>query len=137
MKLSYRMPFDGFATLVVEDEQGRRVRDLIGMAPRSKGRQTDYWDCLGEDGKLVSPGRYRWRGLMHQGIDPVYEATYGTPGIPPWDTGDGTGAWLSDLNAPKAVAASKDLMVLGAERAESAGEIMATPRLWGTATITP
>ena len=34
---TYTMPFDGFATLVVKDGQGSRVKNLIGMAPRSKG----------------------------------------------------------------------------------------------------
>jgi hypothetical protein len=119
VKLAYTMPFDGFVTLVVEDEQGRRVKNLIGMAPRSKGPRTDSWDCTDENGKHVAPGTYRFRGLQHQGIDPVYEATYGTPGIPPWDTGDGTGAWLSDHCAPRAVAAGGDMLALGAERGES------------------
>ena len=119
IELAYAMPFDGFATLVIEDEQGHRVRNLIGMAQRAKGKQIDHWDCTDEDGKLVSPGKYRFRGLLHQGIDPVYEASYGNPGTPPWDIGDGSGSWLSDLSAPNSVTASKDLMVLGAETAES------------------
>ena len=79
VKLAYAMPFDGYATLVIEDEQGLRVRNLIGMAPRGKGEQTDYWDFKGEDGRLVSPGKYRWRGLLHNGIDPTYGFTFGTP----------------------------------------------------------
>jgi hypothetical protein len=122
--LPYTMPFDGFATLVVQDEQGRRVKNLIGMAPRGAGKQTDYWDCTNEEGKLVPPGKYRFRGLLHQGIAPVYEATYGTPGIPPWDTSGGTGGWLSDHCPPRAVAAGKDMLVLGAERAESGSSLI-------------
>ena len=140
IKLQYTMPFDGFVTLVIEDEQGRRVRNLIGMAPRGKGRQTDYWDCTDEGGsesagKLVPPGKYRFRGLLHKGIEPVYVATYGTPGVPPWDVADGTGAWLSDHCAPRAVAAGGDAMVLGAERGESGDSIICTDlngrKKWG------
>ena len=135
IKLNYSMPFDGFATIVIEDETGRRVRNLIGMAPRGKGEQSDYWNCTDESGKLVPPGNYRFRGLMHQGIQPVYEATYGTPGNPPWDTGDGTGAWLSDHCAPRAVASGKDRMVFGAERAESGDSLIGTDlngkKKWG------
>ena len=44
---------------------------------------------------------------MHPGIDPVYEARYGTPGVPPWETADGSGAWMSDHNPNVAVAAAR------------------------------
>jgi hypothetical protein len=117
--LTYTMPADGFVTLVVEDVNGTRVRNLIGMAPRGKGEQTDYWDGADEAGRLMPPGAYRWRGLLHQGIDAAYEASYGTPGTPPWDTADGTGAWLSDHNPPVAVAAGNNLMVLAASGSEA------------------
>jgi hypothetical protein len=70
VKLQYTMPYDGFVTIVIEDAQGRRIKNLIGMAPRSKGKQTDYWDGTDEQGKLLPPGNYRWRGLYHQGVDP-------------------------------------------------------------------
>ncbi len=122
--LEYAMPFDGFVTLVIDDGQGRRVRNLIGMAPRGTGSRTDYWDCTDEEGRLVPPGTYRFRGLLHPGIHPVYVATYGTPGVPPWDTADGTGAWLSDHCPPRAVAAAGDMVVLGAERAESGSSLI-------------
>lgn len=137
--LTYTMPFDGFTTLVIENEQGIRVKNLIGGAQRGKGAQTDYWDCTDESGKLVPPGTYRFRGLMHQGIDPAYEATYGSPGTPPWDTGDGTGAWLSDHQAPRNVAAGKDMMVFGADRGESGYGIIGTDlsgkKKWGDRTL--
>ncbi len=138
--LNYTMPFDGFATLVIENDKGQRVKNLAGMAQRAKGPQTDFWDCTDERGRLVEPGKYRFRGLVHQGIDPVYEATYGTPGSPPWDTGDGSGAWLSDHTSPRTVAAGKDMMVLGSERGESGYSIIgvdpATGRKkWGDRTL--
>jgi hypothetical protein len=125
MKLGYTMPFDGYATLVIEDADGGRVRNLIGMAPRGKGRQEDCWDGLDDRGTLVTPGRYRYRGLLHAGIKPVYEATYGTPGVPPWETADGTGAWMSDHCPPRAVAAGGSTIVMGAERAEAGSSLIA------------
>jgi len=117
--LKYSMPFDGFATLVIEDEKGHRVRNLVGMAPRSKGEQTDYWDGTDDEGKLVPVGAYRWRGLVHQGIDATYEASYGTPGVPPWDNAQNTGAWMSDHQPPCAVAAGENMMVLAAGGSEA------------------
>ena len=135
VELRYTMPFDGVATLVIEDAQGRRVKNLIGVAPRAKGPQVDRWDGTDEDGKLSAPGSYRWRGLIHQGIDPTYEASYGTPGIPPWDTADSTGAWMSDHTSPTAVAASSNLIVLAASGSEAGWALIAVDlngrKLWG------
>jgi len=133
--LTYDLPQDGFVTLVVEDANGRRVRNLVGMAPRAKGRQTDFWDGLDEQGNLAAPGEYRWRGLFHPGIDPVYEASYGTAGIPPWDTADNTGAWMSDHNVPTAVACGKDTIVLAAAGSEGGWALIGTDyngrKKWG------
>jgi len=133
--LKYTMPFDGFATIVIENEKGIRVKNVIGMAPRNKGKQVDYWDGTDEEGKLVPPGKYSWRGLYHQGIDPTYEASYGTAGVPPWDTADGKGAWMSDHTTPVAVAAGKDTMVLVAEGSEAGWAIIGTDlngrKIWG------
>ncbi len=133
--IRYEMPFDGFATLVIEDEKGNRVRNLIGMAPRAKGNQTDFWDGINESGQVAAPGAYRWRGLVHQGIDPVYEATYGSPGLPPWDTADGKGAWMSDHNAPCAVATGNGRMFLAAAGSEAGWALIGADldgrKLWG------
>jgi len=132
--LSYTMPSDGYATLVVEDQQGLRVKNLIAMAPRKAGKQTDYWDGTGEDGNPAPPGKYRWRGLVHKGIEPVYAASYGSPGT--GEPADGTGAWLSDRNPPTMIAAGKDMMVLAAERAERGASIVCVDldgrRKWGS-----
>jgi hypothetical protein len=133
--LAYDLPEDGFVTLVIEDADGRRVRNLVGVAPRAKGKQTDYWDGLDEQGNLAAPGTYRWRGLFHAGIDPVYEASYGVAGIPPWDTADGTGAWLSDHAPSTAVACGKEMVVLAAEGSESGYALIGTDyngrKKWG------
>jgi hypothetical protein len=59
--------------------------------------------------------------------------------MPPWDTGDGAGAWLSDLCPPKTVAAGGTMMVIGAERGESGYSIIGTDiegrKLWGERTM--
>ncbi len=133
--LSYTMPFDGYVTLVIEDADGRRMRNLLGMAPRRQGEVIDFWDGLDDAGNLVPVGSYRWRGLFHQGIDPVYEASYGTPGSPPWDTADNTGSWMSDHAPPLFVTAAKNMMVLGASGAEAGWGVIGTDldgrKKWG------
>jgi len=135
VEIRYQMPFDGFTTIVVEDKDGRRVRNLVGMAPREKGQQVERWDGLDEKGNIAKPGSYTWRGLVHQGIDPVYEATYGNPGSPPWSTADGSGAWMSDHNPPVAVAAGKDIVALAASGSEAGWALIGTDlngrKRWG------
>jgi len=133
VKLSYAMPFDGYVTLVIADEQGLRVKNVISMAPRSKGERTDFWDCTGEDGKPAAPAKYRFRGLLHRGIEPVYQASYGCTATLPED--GGAGGWLSDTSAPRAVAITDDLVVLAAEKAESGSTIIGADlsgkKVWG------
>ncbi|OPZ26046.1 MAG: hypothetical protein BWZ02_02198 [Lentisphaerae bacterium ADurb.BinA184] len=136
VELPFTMPFDGFATLVIEDGRGTRVRNLVGMAPRAKGPHVERWDCTDESGRLVAPGAYRLRGLVHRGITPTYAATYGSPGNPPWENAEGTGAWMSDHCPPRAVASGGNgIMVLGAERAEAGSSLIGVDaegrKLWG------
>jgi hypothetical protein len=135
VQLQYTMPFDGFATLVIDDARGHRVKNVIGTAPRSKGKQTDWWDGTDDQGKLLPPGTYTMRGLLHAGIDPVYEAGYGSSGVPPWATADGSGGWMSDHNPNVAVAAGKETMLLAASGCEGGHALVGADlngrRKWG------
>lgn len=108
----------GFVTLVIENDKGIRVRNLVSSAWYPAGDNTAYWDGLddwGRDrdaarhgvyhvpGKFVEPGTFRVRGLVRDSVKPYYEfATYST-GTPPWRTPDDhTGAWLANHTPPKA-----------------------------------
>lgn len=113
----FHLPEDGFVTLVIEDQTGRRVRNLVSETPFPAGDNVVWWDAtddLGRDveaarhglynipAQLVSPGRYQARGLWRKEIQPFYEfAVYGT-GNPPWSTPDHTGAWLANHSPPSA-----------------------------------
>jgi hypothetical protein len=70
--IPFTQPMDGKATVVIEDAQGRRVRNLLSGAPRAKGAQTLVWDGLDDDGQLVQAGTYRWRSIHHPGVTPEY-----------------------------------------------------------------
>jgi hypothetical protein len=116
IRFNLRKP--GFVTLVIDNDKGIRVRNLISAAWYPAGDNTVYWDGLddwGRDrdaarhgvyyvpGKFVEPGKYRIRGLVRDSIKPFYEfATYST-GTPPWRTPDDhTGAWLANHTPPQA-----------------------------------
>lgn len=65
-------PLDGKLTVVIEDQDGRRVRNLVSGVSAEKGPRRIEWDGRNEDGQLVEPGTYRWRAISHAGIRPEY-----------------------------------------------------------------
>ncbi|MBN8525525.1 MAG: hypothetical protein J0M02_09330 [Planctomycetes bacterium] len=112
-------------TLVVEDAQGARIRNLVGDADPvdfavGGDRSTVQvdWDCLDDAGKAVAAGTYRVRGLWHRGLGATYEQCFYNPGTPPWPVAKGTGAWGADHCAVHLAARSGDGMILAAVGAE-------------------
>jgi hypothetical protein len=96
-------------TLVIEDERGNRVRNLVAETLFPAGERTVYWDgyddgVRGGNGDLtrrrVAAGTYNVRGLTHDGIRMSYELTAYNPGQPPWATKDRSGGWLADHSPP-------------------------------------
>jgi len=108
----------GYVTLVIEDQSGKRVRNLISETPFPAGQNVAWWDGLddlGRDtdaashavyhvpGQLVSPGTYKVRGLVRPDIHLNYELTPYTNGNPPWRTADRGSEWLANHTAPSAM----------------------------------
>jgi len=117
--VKFTLPEDGFVTLVIEDKDGKRIRNLISETPFPKGDNIAYWDGtddLGRDieaakhglyhipAQFVAPGEYRVRGLWRKEIHSFYEFGVYNPGTPPWSVADHTGGWLSNHCAPMAAA---------------------------------
>ena len=109
--IPFTLEREGYVTVVIEDEAGNRVRNLIQETFFPAGPQTIFWDGYDfgipinrnrPDGNydiersLVAPGVYRVKALFHEGIDLRYEFSVQSPGTPPWHTFDNTGAWFSD-----------------------------------------
>ncbi|PTY00978.1 hypothetical protein DB346_15345 [Verrucomicrobia bacterium LW23] len=106
----------GNVTLVINDGNDVRVRNLIQDTPFAAGEHTVYWDGLDDNpGKgahaggfyslarqLVKPGTYTVRGIVHDPIDLRYQfSVYDGRGSPPWPTEDNKGGWLADHTAPQ------------------------------------
>ncbi|NQT85854.1 hypothetical protein HQ560_03760, partial [bacterium] len=120
-------------TLVVEDAEGNRVRNLAAdFDPAEytvdvKGEQRIVevqWDCLDDWGRLVGQGTYSVRGLTHRGVRPKYDMTFYNPGTPPWRTQDGSGAWGADHGAPLRVVAAGDWTIVSWPFAEGGSGII-------------
>lgn len=116
--ITFTLAQPGYVTLVVEDEQGVRVRNLISETQFPAGTHTVMWDGMDDrerdkaaaqaaifhiPGKMVAPGKYTVRGLSHPQIDIVYELTPYTSGNPPWRTEDGGSQWLTNHSSPSDV----------------------------------
>jgi len=108
----------GIVTLVIENPDGTRVRNIVSETPFPAGANVAWWDGLddlGRDtnaaahavyhvpGKLVAPGQYRVRGIVRPEIKLVYEMTPYSAGDPPWRTKDAGGEWLTNHTPPSAV----------------------------------
>jgi len=107
----------GYVTLVIEDQSGKRVRNLMAETYFEAGQHKAAWDGLddlGRDinashqgiykipGRQIEPGTYTVKGLVHRGIKTSYEFSVYTSGNPPWSTDDHKGGWLANHTPPQA-----------------------------------
>ncbi len=128
-------------TLVIEDMENKRVRNLVSETPFPAGENTAWWD--GSDDllrdpeaarhglyhiptRLVEPGTYKVRGLWHKPLKLHYEFSVYNAGKPAWRTADNTGCWLTTHTPPTSMAVvpgtrtadGKPLVFMGAYVAE-------------------
>jgi hypothetical protein len=116
--LPFHLDRPSFVTLVIEDDSGQRVRNLIAETHFEAGDHTVWWDGLDEtpgnfrgpvydtQGKPVLPGTYRVRGLARDALTLKHEFTVYNAGVPPWRVGkdrEQSGEWLADHAAPSSV----------------------------------
>jgi hypothetical protein len=134
--IPYESKQEGLLTVVLEDENGNRIKNLVADMPVHQGPNVVDWDGSSLDG-VAGPGRYHVRGLFHQKIVPDLQYSIYSPGTPPWPTNDGSGAWLADHTAPASVLflpegspwpthSTQQEMLLGAESAEAGHALMWT-----------
>jgi len=113
----FSLPEAGYVTLVIEDRNGVRIRNLVSETPFPAGDNIAWWDGtddLGRDvdaakhglynipDRFVQPGDYTARGLWRKEVKAFYEFAVYASGSPPWSTPDHTGAWLANHSAPSA-----------------------------------
>ena len=114
-------------TLVIEDTQGNRIRNLLADAPVTALRGDAVWDGLDEAGKLAAPGNYVVRGLVHEPLRGEYVlSVYTPPGAVPWVTKDRRGGWLSDHCGASTVEFLDGRLWIGAPFAEAGDTIIKT-----------
>lgn len=113
--IHFNLQSAGFVSLVIDDAQGNRVRNLVSDTWFGAGLNTVWWDGTDDLGRnpdaaqhgvylipthFVAPGQYQVRGITHKPIDLHYEFTVYEPGNPPWETVDTKGGWLTNHTPP-------------------------------------
>ncbi|MGE9290005.1 MAG: hypothetical protein ACQKBT_03385 [Puniceicoccales bacterium] len=133
--ITFTIDKPGYVTLVIEDENGKRVRNLFSGEKYEAGTHTVYWDGMdiGEpftqpkvpgyriNRDIAQPGTYTVRGIVRDEIKLIYEFTvYPNTSGTPWRTyeGDEEGGWLGDHGQPTAT------LYIPAERAPKNTETM-------------
>jgi sugar lactone lactonase YvrE len=106
-------PGHRFITVVVDNEKGFRVRNLLdsidvsklGGNPAATEPQTITveWNGLNDDGQTLEDGTYHIRGCSHPGMKLIYEYSFLNPGTPPWEHYPNSG-WGGDHGFPHAIA---------------------------------
>lgn len=142
IKIPLTMPTAGKLTVVINDADGKRVRNLLADVDRAAGKLVETWDGRADDGRMVQPGKYTVKAITHAPLHLTYSATVNCSGTPPWwksaSWGDqaGAGSWLSDHAPPHDVTSIGDRTFVGAELAESGHTILACDldgnKVWGT-----
>ncbi|WP_367874844.1 FlgD immunoglobulin-like domain containing protein [Luteolibacter sp. Populi] len=74
--IPFEQSVDGKATVVIENADGARVKNLLSGQALAKGSHRLVWDGLDEAGNVAAPGEYRWRAISHPGLKPVHQMDF-------------------------------------------------------------
>lgn len=118
ISIRFNLPEAGWVTLVIDDANGKRVRNLVAETRFEAGDNVVWWDGTDDllrdpeayrhgvysvPAEFVKPGSYRVHGLYRKDINLRYEFSVYNAGNPAWETADRTGAWLANHTPPSAV----------------------------------
>lgn len=133
--IRFSLPADRYVTLVINDANGNRVRNLIAETWLRKGVNEVYWDGTDDYGMLVPPGDYTASGLHRDALHLEYRFSIYNSGQPSWLTKDHTGGWLADHSPPMAVLSVGDRIFLGSPGPEANDGLIMTDvtgrKRWG------
>ncbi|WAC19503.1 hypothetical protein OVA24_19955 [Luteolibacter sp. SL250] len=111
--IRYTLPDDRDVTIAIDNAQGRRVRNLFGQYPRTKGENTDRWDGMDDQGNPVSAGEYHARIVDHLPVQLEFVNSAYNASTPPWATKDGRKYWGSNHGHPTTAATRGDVTLIG------------------------
>ncbi|HUS58696.1 MAG TPA: DNRLRE domain-containing protein, partial [Planctomycetota bacterium] len=83
--IPYTLAEPGKVSIVIINDKGLIVRELLHGAFRVAGQHAEAWDGLDERGSKLAPGTYAWKLLQTQGLKAEYVMTIGTSPSPGWE----------------------------------------------------
>ncbi len=113
VEVEYTLPDDRDVTIAIDNAEGRRVRNLIGQFPRAKGKNTDRWDGLDDQGNPLPPGDYTARVVDHAPVEVEFVNSAYNAATPPWATKAGRKFWGSNHGHPTTAATRGDVTLIG------------------------
>ncbi|GMV79211.1 MAG: hypothetical protein AMXMBFR7_03950 [Planctomycetota bacterium] len=141
VRIAATVPVAGEAALVLEDAQGRRVKNLFAQVPREAGPVEERWNLKNEQGQYVAPGTYRWKLVSGPKPELVYQVTpypnveAHSPDSTPWWRGPADG-WLSNHGNQCAIAMVGEKLYIGAGGTEGGHALIECDtqgrKLWGS-----
>ena len=96
-KIPYTLPKAAQVSLVIFDQKGQVVRELLHGAPKPAGANGENWDGKDDAGKPVANGNYNWKLLSTQGIIAQYQLSVGTNSPVPSDLWPGNHAAVAAI----------------------------------------
>ncbi len=106
--ITFTLPRHATASLVILDDKGWVVRELLRAKRFSKGTHTIYWNGRDRSGAPMPPGNYRYRLGYFDGVMTTFYGSVGNSGRPVYRTNDGLGSIGGTHGGPSAVAADAD-----------------------------
>lgn len=147
-EIAYVQPFDGQLAMVITNEQGQTIRNLVAQVDRKKGASSESWDLKDNMGLTVPPGKYRWKAITSPPIQLQYQmSVYPNvsqihPDRTPWLTGEsGANGWLADHASITSGASCGDKLYFGAPGVEAGVSLIECDltgrKLWGKHSFAP
>ncbi len=136
-----RVPVTGEAALVIDDAQGRRVRNLFAQVERTAGARSEPWNLKDGDGQYVAAGTYCWKLIagptpeLRYQMTPYPNVELHSPDSTPWNNTPQDG-WLANHGNQSAVCAVGQEVYMGAGGTEGGHALIACDlngrKLWGS-----
>ena len=128
--ITFDMPFNGYVSLNLIDQNGTVVRHLLNQDAREKGAVTVQWDGLTDatfriPGQPVPVGDYTWKAIAHPGATLSLRGWASFSGRAPWQATPND-FWLGDHGVPSAVVTDGERMYLACNGAEGGRHLIAT-----------
>ena len=106
--ITFELPREARVSLIVTNDSGWVVRELLRTRKLGKGQHTVYWDGRDRTGQPMPRGEYRYRIGYFDGIKASFYGSVGNSGRPVYRTPDGMGSIGGTHGGPSAIGADAD-----------------------------